>query len=247
MFSTVYLQNSASIQPRTSQPAENEPLRVCQKLAKFKVRIKVRKNIGYLYVTGGEGNAGILNTVERYDPSSNTWVAVAPMRKARCGHGSAVLDGFLYVVGGEGVRGDEFCSVERYNPSMNLWEAMAPMSATDMGEISDLQIIAALGGKLYVADGDLMDEEDEPAPLLRFDPESNTWAHVSTMINVRDTMADSFTSFVLDGKLYVTGGGTLGGISEACPWERYDPSTNEWEETPLLFGSNEVLRVFCDD
>ena len=80
---------------------------------------------GKLYAVGG-CNHGILSLVERYDPATNVWTAVAPMATARHSHGVAVLDGKLYAVGGYG---HGVSSVERYNPAANAWEAVAPMAA----------------------------------------------------------------------------------------------------------------------
>lgn len=36
----------------------------------------------------------------RYDPVLNTWTKMAPMLQQRSGAAAAVLDGFLYVMGG---------------------------------------------------------------------------------------------------------------------------------------------------
>ncbi len=56
-----------------------------------------------MLVFGGYGSDGeFLNSLERYDPSTNEWEeeAVAPMPTARLYVGMAVLDGKLYAVGG---------------------------------------------------------------------------------------------------------------------------------------------------
>ena len=41
-----------------------------------------------------------MRTVEKYNPTSNTWCEVSPMLTPRRGLGAAILDGILYVVGG---------------------------------------------------------------------------------------------------------------------------------------------------
>ena len=59
-----------------------------------------------LVVFGGQDSDGeTVNSLERYDPSTNEWEgeAVAPMPTARRYAGTAVLDGKLYAVGGESV------------------------------------------------------------------------------------------------------------------------------------------------
>ena len=38
-----------------------------------------------IYVCGGYGSDGYLNSVERYNPSTDTWCSLAPMNKSRAG------------------------------------------------------------------------------------------------------------------------------------------------------------------
>ena len=53
---------------------------------------------GYLYALGGYGPS-YLRTVERYDPSSNSWEMMPAMSTYRINFGVGVLNGCLYVVG----------------------------------------------------------------------------------------------------------------------------------------------------
>ena len=75
------------------------------------------------------GRADNFSSVERYDPATNVWEAVAPMTMARFAPGAAVLCGTLYVFGGVSVDTvGPMNTVERYDPAANAWEAMAPMT-----------------------------------------------------------------------------------------------------------------------
>ena len=72
------------------------------------------------------------SSVERYDPGTDAWEAVAPLTLARFGAGVAALDGKLYAVGGR-IEDDEVDrpanTVERYDPATNAWgEVVAPMA-----------------------------------------------------------------------------------------------------------------------
>ena len=97
-----------------------------------------------LYVAGGSDSpGGRLSSVERYDPSTSTWEAVAPMSTARYSAACAVLDGKLYVAGGMDSTSSRLSSVERYDPSTSTWEAVAPMSTARYGAAC-----AVLDGKL---------------------------------------------------------------------------------------------------
>ncbi|CAJ0962263.1 unnamed protein product [Ranitomeya imitator] len=57
----------------------------------------------------------------------NTWTPIANMLSRRSSAGVAVLEGMLYVAGGND---GTSClnSVERYNPKANTWESVAPMN-----------------------------------------------------------------------------------------------------------------------
>jgi len=59
-------------------------------------------------------------SVQLYDPATNTWQNVAPMRQPRARHASALLhDGRVAVIGGYCI--DALDSVEIYEPSSNTW------------------------------------------------------------------------------------------------------------------------------
>ena len=55
---------------------------------------------GKLYAIGGHNSTGHLDSVERYDPASNTWEAVAAMGSKRFACAAAAIDGKLYAMGG---------------------------------------------------------------------------------------------------------------------------------------------------
>ena len=82
---------------------------------------------GKLYAIGGHNSTGYLDSVERYDPSTNTWEAVAAMGTKRGGSTAVALAGKLYAMGGKAFSGASsyLDSVERYDPASNAWEAVA--------------------------------------------------------------------------------------------------------------------------
>lgn len=54
---------------------------------------------GQIYAVGGYDGSAHLNTVERFNPLTNTWGPVANMASRRSSAGVAVMNDFLYVVG----------------------------------------------------------------------------------------------------------------------------------------------------
>jgi len=79
-------------------------------------------------VMGGFDGQNRLSSVERYDPATNAWEAVAPMSTARSYSAAAVFDGKLYVMGGFDGQRRLLSSVERYDPARNEWVSMASMA-----------------------------------------------------------------------------------------------------------------------
>ena len=89
---------------------------------------------GKIYVVGGMDNNGAsLNSVEVYDPATNTWSTAPSMAERRDNPGSAVLGGKLYVFGGRTRNADgtevngTLASVEMFDPATNAWTSRAPM------------------------------------------------------------------------------------------------------------------------
>jgi N-acetylneuraminic acid mutarotase len=83
---------------------------------------------GKLYAVGGRFNTFEYNTnlVDVYDLAANTWSSVKPMPTARSGSAVAVLDGKIFVFGGERL-GGTFNQAEVYDPSTDVWAELAPM------------------------------------------------------------------------------------------------------------------------
>lgn len=69
------------------------------------------------------------------------------MRQSRAGAGAAVLDGFLYVVGGFD-NNIPLNSVEKYDPETDMWTNLSSMT-TCRGGVG----VAALGGHIFAVGG----------------------------------------------------------------------------------------------
>ena len=87
---------------------------------------------GFLYVAGGiefttEQGRRRCDTVQRYNPQTNSWSSVAPLSSRRSSICLVADPHYLYSIGGLG--DDDFLSaVERYDPKLNNWTQMTPMS-----------------------------------------------------------------------------------------------------------------------
>ncbi|KAK6009720.1 kelch repeat protein, partial [Ostertagia ostertagi] len=120
---------------------------------------------GCIYAVGGADTNTVLNTVERrcavsltkdmrksvdlfrLDPRVGNWESVPPMSTYRHHLGSAVLDGYLYVVGGHD-GSSVLNSVERYNPITNEWNEVAAMNwkrhvgGEDTADLNSVEVFA---------------------------------------------------------------------------------------------------------
>jgi N-acetylneuraminic acid mutarotase len=118
-----------------------------------------------LYVFGGRTGGNVVSngedTVQVYDPATNTWTSnvtgapLAPLPQARGGMGKAVfMDGEFYVIGGETLNGPGATSqfvynrVDIYNPITNTWRLGTPMPTARHGIFP-----LGIGGRIYVAGG----------------------------------------------------------------------------------------------
>jgi N-acetylneuraminic acid mutarotase len=186
----------------------------------------------------------LLDSLESYDTTTETWKILAPMQRARQLHAAAVArDGKLYVFGGYGHRGKVSMrdgetheqyearyqemkalgrrvldSVEAYDPKTNTWEARAPMPSPRhaMG--------AALGadGKIYVVGGAI--SYSSPGgrdAVFVYDPAKNQWDKGPSLIHARFHHAIAAGR---DGKIYAIGGhaNTLTGTTPTATVEMLD-------------------------
>lgn len=79
---------------------------------------------GQVYVIGGRDASGTaLGVVERYDPASNAWAAVEPLRRARSDAAATVLGGRILLAGGREDDGVVTKDVEVYVPAEDDWES----------------------------------------------------------------------------------------------------------------------------
>lgn len=114
---------------------------------------------GLLYViagrTGGPAD-GLQARLDVYDPPKRAWSLRAPAPTARGGIGAGVVNGRIYVVGGEGAPRGQFPTgvfpmTESYDPATDRWATHARMRTPRHGMGA-----AGIGGKLYVPAGATM-------------------------------------------------------------------------------------------
>uniref|UniRef100_A0A4W4E961 BTB domain-containing protein n=1 Tax=Electrophorus electricus TaxID=8005 RepID=A0A4W4E961_ELEEL len=98
----------------------------CSPMSKRRGGVGVATWNGFLYAIGGHDapasslTSRLSDCVERYDPKTDTWTAVAPMSVSRDAVGVCLLGDRLYAVGG--YDGQVYLNiVEAYDPQTNEW------------------------------------------------------------------------------------------------------------------------------
>jgi N-acetylneuraminic acid mutarotase len=180
-----------------------------------------------LYVVGGSIGCGPRTaSMEAYDPDTDSWTFKAPMPGGqRSTMGVAVVNGILYVVGGQqadsGPNAGMTTLVEAYDPVTNTWTTKAPLPS-----VRYTMAIGAIDGIVYVAGGG--DPFGPLGSVLAFDPATNTWTPRAPMPAVRSGAG----STVANGRLYVVGGSGSSGFLSSLGI--YDPVANSWSAGPPL-------------
>lgn len=153
--------------------------------------------------------------------AQGTWTTETPMPTARYAAVAEVVNGILYVVGGNnGSAG--LASLDGYNPATNTWSSLAPMPSNRW-----LSEVGVINGQLYVVGGWGGGSCCPNNNLWVYDPPTNTWSTKASP----PTLTAQGAAGVINGKLYVTT--AANGFSG---WRNflhvYDPGTNGWTQLP---------------
>lgn len=144
-----------------------------------------RKNI---YVIGGNKQSdewrwsdGVtVPTVEKFDTFTMEWTNMCDMQFARSSHGAVVLNGQIYVVGGE-IESLICDNVECYDPACDKWSSLPCLNypRCGLGLCVANECIYAFGGWV----GEELGESVE-----KYDPETNRWTIDCIMPTPRHAM-----------------------------------------------------------
>lgn len=128
-----------------------------------------------IYVFGGaagmsdDPSTPILDTVEAYDPKSNSWSRRKPMPTPRYDHAAVLAaDGRILVMGGAESFGNISSAVYIYDPTADSWERAPDMILPRAA----LAAVATLDGKIYAIGG-----TDVGAYKIK-----NNWTHLTSLI-----------------------------------------------------------------
>ncbi len=157
---------------------------------------------GYIYVLGGTTINGIvLNTMERFDPVTKTWdddVDIAPpFDTPRVDATAIVLNGKIYLIGGQDDEEDVLDKVEEYDPASNSWHELSETREKRRGAVAApvFDTICLMGG--------LRESNDYEEKIEWYDIANSKWEQAQSNWNL-----PRFKPFLaaIDDKLYLFGG-----------------------------------------
>jgi len=191
---------------------------------------------GAIYAFGGRNATGVVGTVERYDPSTESWSGRAPMPIALSGplavRGS---DGTIYLIGGNSPAYDSSTFVQAYDPASDAWSVKASYPVRTEGAAG----VLGSDGKIYVFGGYPGCCFNYLSSSFSYDPASDTWTPIAPMPTPREAPGAALAA---NGKIYVAGGNGNGPVGQTM--EAYDPATNTWAaEAPMPIAMSQVSLV----
>ncbi len=171
-----------------------------------------------LYAIGGSSaTGGSLSRVQAYNVATNTWSYKAPLPgPLKNLNGAAVIDGKIYVPGGQVTNISESSSLYVYDPVANTW------TRKQMPEAGFGGVTGVIQKKLYVVLY-CPDFDNCAFPqrwLLRFDPLTEKWDYLATPPEGTGSVGGT-----IGNKFYL---GTVCCGAEQSVLNVYDPTRNTW-------------------
>jgi N-acetylneuraminic acid mutarotase len=175
---------------------------------------------GQLVVAGGfievgVGRTGVTDSVEAYDPVTDTWRDL-PRLPAPVHHGmAAAVSNRLFVLGGYSEVGDPISTV--WELVDEVWVDRSPLP----GPVAAGAAVA-LDNSIYVVGG------TPRGGLYRYDTVGEAWSEVAAPSRQREHVAAA----VFNGEIWAIAGRWQGEIFNTT--EIYDPGSETWRPGPIL-------------
>jgi hypothetical protein len=174
---------------------------------------------GKVYVAGGFDDAGTaLNSIEEYDPASDTWATLSTtLAAARGGAGTALVGNLMYVFGGDTGLGSKTNVLEIVD-----LQNLTRVSGTAMSTARSHFAHAAFGGYLYAFGGD-GGGGTVLASVERYNPGTDSWAPMAPLPSG------------CMGALCLEEGGRLRVFGGEIPWPPAAPTGTRMTDRILLY------------
>lgn len=187
---------------------------------------------GKIYVVGGfsdlqADHTGAVNSLYVYDPATDTWRTLAPMKEPRGSVGATVANGKIYAIGGRGLDMKTVATNEVYDPATNRWTVLAPLP-----KARDHIAAVTVDNKIHVIGGRFGSSRDFTGLHDVYDPATDTWSPAPPLPTARSSVAAA-----LYRGLIVVDGGECNNGAIFNENEGYDVKTQRWITlTPMPTG-----------
>jgi RNA polymerase sigma factor (sigma-70 family) len=218
-------------------PAETKVL----KTGEIPVDVLKISQISVIADNKGDGDAGAPRNAFMLAPQQGQggkWTEKAPMQIARRSSAAGVVDGRIYVIGGQGPGGVNLPHVEVYDLVEDTWSKKSsiptPRHCLFGGVVNG--IIYAIGGWEGGWEGGF-------GPTVEaYNPATDEWTKKADMPTARGCSVVG----VVDGKIYVIGGTMDASWSVMSTVEEYNPVTDTWTKradmpTPRMEAAGSVV------
>ncbi|XP_035530848.1 kelch-like protein 33 [Morone saxatilis] len=189
-----------------------------------------------LYAIGGDKEINLnVDSVEMYNPDTDSWSFVQPLDQALSGHAVTVIDGGIFISGGFNSKYVCLVTMFMYHPERGT------TYLADMTHDRAQHCMEPLQGHLYVAGGvcNLRKFYTDQQACEVYNPGADSWTAFASL-SVPHVGA---ASAVLEGKIYVLGGYCQDDYSESGLVHRFDPSTQRWQNMGKLPGAVTDIRA----
>jgi N-acetylneuraminic acid mutarotase len=211
-----------------SQPAGDPKEQALAPLRDERQEHSVVALAGEIYVVGGYVSGSISDSVDAYDPESDSWREVesfpGPLQHSNAG----VVDGKLYVAGWYMTAGTTSTAEQcfEYDPAADAWTEKSPMPA---GTGRATGCVAVHDGRFYVFGGAI--DGTSVTDSSRYDPVLDEWEVLPDLPEPREHCAAG----AIGETIYVAGGRVDEIVNiEADVWA-FDPAEKSWTpKAPLL-------------
>lgn len=156
-----------------------------------------------------------LKQVEQYDPQTNKWTLMAPLRDGVSNAAVVGAKNKLFAFGGTSVNRDKFPKVQCFDPCQNRWSVPAACP-----QLWRYTAAAVVGNHVVVIGGDT---EFSASSAYRFNSETYQW---STFADVTAKRI-SCHAVASGNRLYVVGG--YFGAQRCKTLDCYDPASDSWD------------------
>jgi hypothetical protein len=158
------------------------------------------------------------NLFKKYDPQKDNWTPLTPPPITNSWGSLVACQSKLYLIGG-GQR------TQVYNPTIDQWENKSTSPKALITQIANVvdDKIYLMSGLTPAAYGVWSPSEE----TFEYDPVNDSW---STMAPI-PTPVGAYASTVLDGKIYIIGGGPATdyhNLNATTLMQIFDPKLNEW-------------------